>query len=99
MCLYGPQPCERAYGRGASCRRVFTVNMGEARHDVPCCYFVRSSNRELAVRSSVWTGPDIWIVCPGFMNIRTLLLMIRLCCGCGGFFWVFFFFQAFLRAS
>lgn len=44
-------PCERAYCCGVICRRVFTVNTGEALHDVPCCYFVHSVNaqdRELA---------------------------------------------------
>lgn len=50
----GPLPCERAYCRGAICRRVFTVNMGEALRDVPCCYFVHSVNS--LTRS--WLLPD-----------------------------------------
>ena len=33
-------PCETAYCCGVVCRHVFTVNTGDALHDVPGCYFV-----------------------------------------------------------
>lgn len=42
--------CETAYCCGVISRRVFTVNTGEALHDVPCCYFVDSINVQTGSR-------------------------------------------------
>lgn len=71
-----------AYCCGVISRRVFTVNTGEALHDVACCYFVDSINVQTGSRLDTDEHQQaLTFKLQGFFFFkRGTLQVISLCC-------------------